>query len=56
MFSPFRSGAALSDPQRCLNRFVLLMHADLKKYRFYYWFAFPALPLPGEFRILEEPR
>lgn len=40
------SGAAIRDP--CLlNNFLLLSYSDLKKYNFYYWFAFPAL-LPDE--------
>ena len=36
------SGAALEDPSKLL-RFLLLSYGDLKKYRFHYWFAFPAL-------------
>lgn len=35
------SGAALADPS-LLSRFVILNFSDLKKYSFYYWFAFPA--------------
>ncbi|KAL2919148.1 Autophagy protein 7 [Polyrhizophydium stewartii] len=47
------SGAAAQDP-RLLGRFLLLTFADLKKYKFYYWFAFPAI-LPLEPFKLETP-
>jgi ubiquitin-like modifier-activating enzyme ATG7 len=50
----FYSGEALKNPD-VLNRFVILMYADLKKYVFYYWFAFPAVTLPDEVFLAKEP-
>eukprot|EP01043_Picozoa_sp_COSAG02_P005060 COSAG02_NODE_135_length_34565_cov_80.368856_14_plen_724_part_00 len=40
------SGAATRDPS-LLNRFVLITFADLKTWKFYYWFCFPGLSLPS---------
>jgi len=31
------------DPLEKLNRFMILSYADLKKFKFIYWFAYPAL-------------
>lgn len=39
------SGEALNDPLLLL-RFTILTFADLKKYHYYYWVAFPALCYP----------
>jgi len=36
------SGRAIDDTSS-INRFLLLAHADLKHYRYYYWFAFTAV-------------
>jgi ubiquitin-like modifier-activating enzyme ATG7 len=41
------SGAAARDPSR-LARWSLTAFSDLKKYRFSYWFAFPAITPPSE--------
>lgn len=40
------SGEALQHPTK-LNRCVVLTFADLKKYKFFYWCAFPALQFDG---------
>ncbi|KAJ3293044.1 Autophagy protein 7 [Rhizoclosmatium sp. JEL0117] len=42
IWAAIKNGEALED-QSILASFVLLTFADLKKYKFYYWFAFPAL-------------
>ncbi|KAG0077478.1 Autophagy protein 7 [Podila epicladia] len=42
LWSDITSGHAVESPD-VLNRFLLITFADLKKFKFYYWFAFPAL-------------
>ncbi|RUS69787.1 hypothetical protein EGW08_022454 [Elysia chlorotica] len=45
LWENIKTGAVLQSPEK-LCPFVLLTFADLKKYHFYYWFAFPALKFP----------
>lgn len=44
IWDDIQSGAAFEDPSR-LVRFLLITFADLKNFKFYHWFAFPALVL-----------
>ncbi|KAI3680789.1 hypothetical protein L6452_35565 [Arctium lappa] len=44
IWEDIRSGKAEEDSS-VLTRFLLISFADLKKFNFYYWFAFPALVL-----------
>ncbi len=48
------SGAAENDP-RMLQRFLCLCYADLKRYKFVYWFCFPTLTVPGSTLTLTQP-
>lgn len=41
LWTKMHSESALTDLSY-LNKFLLLTFADLKKYKFFYWFAFPA--------------
>lgn len=43
------NGSVVKDPSR-LCSFHIAAFSDLKKYKFYYWFAFPALPVPVNLR------
>ncbi|XP_071179082.1 ubiquitin-like modifier-activating enzyme ATG7 [Mytilus edulis] len=38
-----------------LSRFLLLTFADLKKYIYYYWFAFPCLCMPEDVTMVTDP-
>ncbi|XP_053324577.1 ubiquitin-like modifier-activating enzyme ATG7 [Spea bombifrons] len=54
IFDAIMSGKAIEDPI-LLNKFILLTFSDLKKYRFYYWFCFPALCLPDGVQLETAP-
>ena len=48
IWEAINDGRAIQSPDKYLNRFTILIFADLKKYHFYYWFAYPAFSLPSE--------
>ncbi|XP_064633956.1 ubiquitin-like modifier-activating enzyme ATG7 isoform X1 [Lineus longissimus] len=50
LWEDIRSGRAIEDPG-LLSRFILLTFADLKKYHYFYWFAFPALTIPDAVKV-----
>ena len=54
LLDAIQSDRVLEDP-RILSRFVIHMFADLKKYHYYYWFAFPAFVLPKEIQLQKGP-
>jgi hypothetical protein len=44
-------GRVLDEPDR-LSRFLLLTFANLKSYKYYYWFAFPAFAPSELFKVV----
>ena len=51
LWSQIASGAAEEDPS-LLNRFAVVAFADLKRWSFYYLFAFPAMKLTDPVKVL----
>ncbi|XP_063228802.1 ubiquitin-like modifier-activating enzyme ATG7 [Bacillus rossius redtenbacheri] len=54
LWADIESGRACENPA-LLNAFFLLSYVDLKKYHFYYWFAFPAVKM-GSTAQVSAPR
>lgn len=54
VWAAITSGKALENPE-LLSPFLLLTFADLKKYHYYYWFAYPCLCPAEDFSLLQEP-
>jgi ubiquitin-like modifier-activating enzyme ATG7 len=55
IFNDVQTGKFLDEPSK-LNKFLLVSYADIKKYIFYYHFAFPAL-VPDQFAtVASEPK
>ncbi|KAI9172945.1 Autophagy protein 7 [Blastocladiella emersonii ATCC 22665] len=53
IWASITSHRALTDPRELL-RFVLVTFADLKKFKFYYWFGFPALTVPLDVAVVAQ--
>jgi ubiquitin-like modifier-activating enzyme ATG7 len=50
LLEDINSGRALNDPS-LLSKFSLITFSDLKKYKFFYWFAFPAILPANPFQL-----
>ncbi|XP_013775527.1 ubiquitin-like modifier-activating enzyme ATG7 [Limulus polyphemus] len=55
IWSDIKSGKALKKPSSTLSLFLAVTFADLKRYVFYYWFAYPALIHPEKVVLLSPP-
>lgn len=52
LWESIKSGDAIKNPSQ-LSLFAMITFADLKKYKFYYWFAFPAIVPKIPFELIK---
>nr|QEG53818.1 autophagy 7 [Macrobrachium nipponense] len=55
LWNAITSGDAVENPS-VLTSFLMFTFADLKKYHYYYWFAFPAFTLPKTVPLVQAPQ
>lgn len=55
LWEALTSELALENPS-LLSSFLMFTFADLKKYHYYYWFAFPAFTLPKTVPLVQQPQ
>lgn len=55
LWNAITSGDAAENPS-VLTSFLMFTFADLKKYHYYYWFAFPAFTLPKTVPLVQPPQ
>lgn len=56
IWAAIQDGRAINDPERHLSRCRVLVYADLKRYNFLYWFAYPALSYPASVKRIGNQR